>query len=87
MLEILVFIALVSSEGSDETVLTHSLIRALPCSHTLSGEVDKTDKLEKDLKEVNKLWSDVSVAMEERIRYIEEIIEHLEEHEVLLINS
>ena len=48
---------------------------------------EKADKLEKDLKEVNKLWSDVSVAMEERIRYIEEIIEQLKEYEVLLIDN
>ena len=37
--------------------------------------------------EVNKLWSDVSVAMEERICYIEEIIEQLKEYEVLLIHN
>ena len=36
---------------------------------------------------MNKLWSDVSVAMEERIRYVEEIIEQLKEYEVLLIDN
>ena len=33
------------------------------------------------------MWSDVSVAMEERICYIEEIIEQLKEYKVLLIDN
>ena len=45
---------------------------------------EKAEKLEQDLKAVNKMWGEVSLAMEERIRFLEETIEQLKEYEVNL---
>ena len=47
-----------------------------------SSPGEKAEKLEQDLKAVNKMWSEVSTAMEERLRYLEESIEQLKEYEV-----
>ena len=43
---------------------------------------EKADKLEQDLKEVNKLWGEVTAAMEERLKFLQETIEQLKEYEV-----
>ena len=48
---------------------------------------EKAEKLEQDLKTVNKLWSEVSMAMEERLHYLEETIEQLKEYEVFFKNN
>ena len=43
---------------------------------------EKADKLEQDLRAVNKMWGEVTVAMEERLKFLEETIEQLKEYEV-----
>ena len=46
---------------------------------------EKAARLEQDLKAVNKMWGEVTVAMEERLHFLEETIEQLKEYEVGLI--